>query len=81
MGMTREQVRQRLCVLATQVARMDEGRAASRLSAYALRICERSEQRTDICADLDALADRTSHPLVAEMLHEAPNIVRDMREQ
>jgi hypothetical protein len=74
--MTRDQACKRLRVLATRAANHDGGRAANRLSAYALLLAEDSVQVESACADLDNLAEQTPNRELAAVLREASRIVR-----
>ena len=78
--MKREEARRRLYILAARAAKLEAGRVANRLSAYALLIGEHPERIADACADLDELAEQTPSTSVAEVLREASRIVRGVLE-
>ena len=79
--MTPSDARKRLRDLARRASEIDDGRAANRLSAYALLVGERSARGHEMCADLEALAEQTSSDALARVLYEARGIVRDRMER
>jgi hypothetical protein len=77
--MTCAQAKEALRLLAIEAARLDPGREANRLSAYALLIEEQPDRCEDIHAELHAMAAWTQNPLLAGVLREAAKVVRDAR--
>jgi hypothetical protein len=77
---TCEDARKCLRSLAEEAARLDPGRAANRLSAYALVIAERPRQRQEMCVEIEMMAEQTPNHLLAGVLREASRVVHEVLE-
>ncbi len=75
--MTRREARKQMSSLAVQAARIDGGRIANRLSAYAMLIeaCTEQEQER-MRAELERIAERTLHEPLVAVLYEGCQLLR-----
>lgn len=64
--------------MAKRAEQLGGGRAASRLSAYALLVVDRPLNAERAVQDLDALANQTEDRVLAMVLREAAEVVRNV---
>jgi hypothetical protein len=66
----------RLRSLAAEASRLDHGRVANRLSAFALLFDELPGRRAAMLREIEDLAEGTPNPMLAGVLREAAVVVR-----